>query len=71
MEKGRFHQLLLLKRFIFNNSQLFLFKLKAELHVVSTDYKAENADELTIKQAEFLEVISKSITGFWKVKYLK
>jgi hypothetical protein len=43
-------------------------KIKAELHVVSEDYAAQKPDELTVKRSEFVEVLAKSITGFWKVK---
>lgn len=41
---------------------------KAEVYVVSDEYAAKNSDELTIKRGDFIEVIAKSLTGFWKVK---
>ena len=41
----------------------------AEVYVVSDEYEAKNLDELTIKRGDFIEVVAKSLTGFWKVKY--
>ena len=35
-----------------------------------SDYTATRVDELTIKKNEFVDVIVKSTTGFWKVKYV-
>ena len=43
---------------------------KVELHVAANDYKAKQPDELTINKTEFVEVQTKSATGFWKVKYV-
>jgi len=41
-----------------------------ELYAATESYKAQESDEITLQQGWVVEVMKKSIEGWWTVKYV-
>ena len=59
------HCCLLLLYFVY---YLLLFIIEGLYEVVG-EYKAVNQDELSIKQGETVQVINRSMDGWWEIRY--